>query len=198
MKFSHLILLAAGGLLLSGCGTPKITVGRPGEGGPVDTFTRDLDMQDIRRTAKSLSDNLVASPAYGRMASDGRVILEMETIANRTDQHLNTDELTSTMRNILLNTGLIQFTNEDTLRRDVEITNRGMDGLADPDQAPKAGKQVVSNLRLYGHISSERTQQGRTKRNQYKFSVFIKNTETGLLEWSAEEYIIKQGKQPIL
>jgi PBP1b-binding outer membrane lipoprotein LpoB len=132
------------------------------------------------------------------MASDGRVILEMETIANRTDQHLNTDELTSTMRNILLNTGLIQFTNEDTLRRDVEITNRGMDGLADPDQAPKAGKQVVSNLRLYGHISSERTQQGRTKRNQYKFSVFIKNTETGLLEWSAEEYIIKQGKQPIL
>jgi uncharacterized protein (TIGR02722 family) len=197
MTLSHFLPLAAAGLLLAGCGTPQIQVGRPGEGGPVDTFTRDLDMQDIRRTAKSLSDNLIASPAYKRLADNGQVILEMETIANRTDQHLNTDELTSSMRNVLLNTGLVQFTNEDTLNRDVEITNRRFDGMADPDQAPRAGKQVVSNLRMYGHISSERTQQGRTKRNQYKFSVFIKNTETGLLEWSAEEYILKQGKQPI-
>lgn len=186
-------------VFLTACQThPPVQVGRPGEGGPVQTFTRELDMQDIRSTAKSLSDNFIGSPAFDRLANEGRVIVEMETIANRTDRHLNTSELTSTMRNMLLNTGLVQFTNENTLGRDVEITNRRFDGLADPDQAPRAGKQVVSNLRMYGHISSEKTQMGRTRRNQYKFNLFIKNTETGLIEWSAEEYIIKQSKRPLL
>lgn len=177
---------------------PAVQVGRPGEGGPVETLTRELDMQDIRSTSKILSDNFIDSPAFGRLSNQGRVILEMETIANRTDRHLNTSELTSTMRNMLLNTGLVQFTNENTLGRDVEITNRRFDGMANPDQAPKAGKQIVSNLRMYGHISSERTQLGRKTRNQYKFNLYIKNTETGLLEWSAEEYIIKQSTRPLL
>jgi uncharacterized protein (TIGR02722 family) len=197
MNIQTCITLIAATAVLSGCGTPKISVGRPGEGGPVETFTRDLDMQDIRGTAKLLSDNFISSPAYKRLAQNDRVILEMEPIANRTEQHLNTDELTSSMRNMMLNTGLVQFTNENTLGRDVEITERRFDGMADPDKAPRAGKQVVSNLRLYGHISGEKTELGRTRRNQYKFSVFIKNTETGLLEWSAEEYIIKQGQNPI-
>jgi uncharacterized protein (TIGR02722 family) len=197
---SRLIALAVAVVFLSGCKTTRgISVTRVGEEtGPIDTLTRELDMQDIRITAKNLSDQFITSPAFRRMAQQDRVILEMERIANRTDRHLNTDELTSTMRTMMLNTGLVLFTNENTLGRDVEITNRRFDGMADPDQAPRAGKQVVSNLRLYGHISSERTQAGRTVRNQYKFHIFIKNTETGLLEWSAEEYIIKQGKRPVM
>jgi len=194
MKTLSTLLLSAGVVTMTACTTPTVTTGRPGEGGTVETFTRDLDMQDIRGTAKLLSDNFISSPSYKRMAEEGQVLLQMERIANRTDQHLNTDELTTTMRNMMLNTGLVQFTDETTLGRDVEITNRRFDGLADPDKAPVAGKQAVSNLRLYGHISSERSEQGRTRRNQYKFSVYIKNTETGLLEWSAEEYIIKQSK----
>ncbi|GEM_PF-6452883 len=191
------LLVTATVLTVTGCTTSTVTTGRPGDGGTVETFTRDLDMQDIRSTAKILSDNFISHPSYKRLAADGPVLLQMERIANRTEQHLNTDELTSTMRNMMLNTGLVLFTDESTLGRDVEITNRRLDGLADPDQAPVAGKQLVSNLRLYGHISEERTEQGRTRRNQYKFSVYIKNTETGLLEWSAEEYIIKQSKNPI-
>lgn len=197
MKFPLMLVTAGTLLTMTACRTPTVTTGRPGEGGTVETFTRDLDMQDIRSTAKILSDNFISSPSYKRMAAEGPVLLQMERIANRTDQHLNTDELTTTMRNMMLNTGLVQFTDETTLDRDVEITNRRFDGLADPDKAPAAGKQYVSNLRMYGHISSERSEHGRTRRNQYKFSVYIKNTETGLLEWSAEEYIIKQSKNRI-
>ena len=70
-------------------------------------------------------------------------------------------------------------------------------GMVNPATATQFGRQIGAEYMLYGNLSSIVKKEGGTKDVYYKFTMKLMHLETGLLEWSDEKEIRKQGEKSL-
>ena len=196
MKKTIVILgLAALVIVAAGCAsTPAVSYGSPDQ---VETVTTDFGSTDLQMIAEKMVNSLLASPI---LALEEQPVFYVQTVRNRTDEHIDTKAVTDKIRVTLLRSGKVKFTAIAEVKD--ELVNRlefqASSGMVNPATARSIGKLVGADYFLYGELASIRKSAGRLKDVYYKFTLNLVNIQNGLIEWAAEKEIRKQAKKPLL
>ncbi len=167
-----------------------------GDPGAVETVTVTYGSTDLQSIAEKMVDSLIVHPVL-----DGRPVLYVHEVKNKTSEHIDTKAITDKIRTALLRSGRARFTAASDIPQDLidqlDYQSAGR-GIVDPATAKKFGRQVGADYMLFGEIMSITKQAGRVKDVYYKITLNLVDIETGLIEWAEEKEIRKGRKRPLL
>lgn len=183
--------LAATATILSGC-APKVSYGDPQA---VETVNVDFGSTDLQMIAERMVKSLLESPVIGTR----RPVLYVANVKNKTDEHIDTKNITDKIRTALLRSGRVRFTaateqNDELLR---QLEYQVDSGLVRPDTQKRFGQQVGADYFLFGELTNIRKTRGRVTDQYMKFTLNLVDIESGLIEWADEREIRKGEKRPL-
>ena len=198
-KFVPVLAIIAVGL--SGCASVKY-----GDATAQETVNERFGSTDLQMTAKSMTESLLASPVIGEAtAASKRPVMFVERIANKTDEHIDTESVLDSMTTKLLQSGkvrLVDMSRVESARSQLNFQNK--DDMVDPKTAIRFGQMIGAEYMFYGNLSSIYKEAGstssitskftKTRSVYYKFTLKLMNLKTGLVEWQDEQEIRKTGK----
>ena len=202
-KFIPVLAIIAVGL--SGCASVKY-----GDATAQETVNERFSSTDLQMTAKSMTESLLASPVIGEAtAASKRPVMFVERIANKTDEHIDTESVLDSMTTKLLQSGkvrLVDMSRVESARSQLNFQNK--DDMVDPKTAIRFGQMIGAEYMFYGNLSSIYKEAGstgsitskftKTRSVYYKFTLKLMNLKTGLVEWQDEQEIRKTGKTGLL
>lgn len=185
-------LAAALGAGLNGCSSVQY-----GDATAVETVNTDFGSTDLQMIAEKMVDDMLASPAMAEIAPNGkRPILFVDSIKNKTLEHIDTESITDTISTKLLNSGRFRFvdmTKVDAVAKQMDYQHNS--GMVDETKSVQMGRQLGAQFMLYGNFSSIQKTAGSTKDVYYKFTMKLMNIESGLVEFQSEKEIRKTRKK---
>jgi len=185
-------LVAAGLFAINGCSSVQY-----GDATAVETVNTDFGSTDLQMIAEKMADDLLASPAMAEIAPNGkRPILFVDTIKNKTLEHIDTESITDTISTKMLNSGRFRFvdmTRVDAIAKQIDYQKNS--GMVDETKSVQMGRQLGAQFMLYGNFSSIQKTAGSTKDVYYKFTMKLTNIESGLVEFQSEKEIRKTKKK---
>ena len=161
------ILAAAVFLSLSGCASVKY-----GDATATETVNERFGSTDLQMTAKNMTESLLASPVIGEAtAANKRPVMFVERIANKTDEHIDTESVLDSMTTKLLQSGkvrLVDMSRVESARSQLKFQNS--DELSNPKTAIAFGQMIGAEFMLYGNLSSIYKEAGSTGNPVDKFT----------------------------
>jgi uncharacterized protein (TIGR02722 family) len=156
----------------------------------VETLTVDFGSTDLQTIAEEMVQSLLSAPV---IQERHRPVLQVATVKNKTNEHIDTKAITDKIRTTLLNSGKVQFTAAE-LRQEVldELEYQRGSGHVDQETRKTVGKQVGADFLLAGDITSINKQKDGTKDVYYKVTLNLVDLETGLIAWANEKEIRKR------
>ncbi len=188
MKKFNLIFIIAVAIGLAGCQS-KVQYGDATE---VETVNENFGSTDLQAIAAKMVDSMLTFPPIVAITANDRPIIFVDSIKNKTSEHIDTESVTDSISNKLLRSGKFRFidmTRVDAVRKQLDYQNNS--GMVDPSTAINFGRQIGAQYMLYGNLSSIVKQDGSTKDVYYKMTMRLMDLETGLIEWSDEKEIRK-------
>jgi len=190
------LFILAGGLGLAACGSPQAGgsaqyIDPNGERAIVNVGR--INYQDFNMAAGDLVQDLLKTGAIKDKHPGGPTLVAISRIVNETDQQFDTDQLISTIRAALLQTGKIAISNvalggatTDQLAQETANKNAFMQNTTTPNNAP--------DYTLYGKIMYDKTSAGDVKQSAYIFDLQLTDVSTQTTIWEKPASIVKQGK----
>ena len=169
-----------------------------GDATAVTTISTDFSSTDLQTVAATMVDSLLMFPPIMVVTKERRPVLLVESIKNKSLQHMDTESITDTIRAKLIRSGKFRFidrTTDDAAMN--EIKTQQHSGLVDKNNAVARGKQFGAEYILTGNVSEIQQSKGRITDVYYKFTLNLKNLTTGILEWSDEKEIRKVAQRGI-
>ncbi|USH01262.1 penicillin-binding protein activator LpoB [Grimontia kaedaensis] len=195
MKKSLIVLVGAAALILGGC-AKQVSYGDAQE---VETTTIDFGSTDLQKIAVEMTDSMLSSGSVTAITRSNRPIVFVESIKNKTAEHIDTESITDTISTRLINSGKFRFvdmTRVEAVREQLDFQNN--DALVNPGTAIQFGKMVGAQYMLYGNLSSINKQDGSDKDVYYKMTMRLMDLETGLIEWADETEIRKKQSKSLI
>lgn len=194
MKKSVIALLGLA-VILGGCSN---TVSY-GDAQAVETVNVDFGSTDLQKIAAEMVDSMMMSGSVSAITRDGRPIVFVERIKNKTSEHIDTESITDTISTKMLNSGKFRFVDMDRVEavRD-QLNFQNNDELVNQSTAIQFGKMVGAQYMLYGNLSSIVKNAGSDKDVYYKMTMRLMDLQTGLIEWADETEIRKQQSKSLL
>ncbi|EGR1130848.1 penicillin-binding protein activator LpoB [Vibrio cholerae] len=194
MKKSIIALLGLA-VILGGCSN-KVSYG---DAQAVETVNVDFGSTDLQKIAAEMVDSMMMSGSVSAITRDGRPIVFVERIKNKTSEHIDTESITDTISTKMLNSGKFRFVDMDRVEavRD-QLNFQNNDELVNQSTAIQFGKMVGAQYMLYGNLSSIVKNAGSDKDVYYKMTMRLMDLQTGLIEWADETEIRKQQSKSLL
>ncbi|EOX4281034.1 penicillin-binding protein activator LpoB [Vibrio cholerae] len=194
MKKSVIVLLGLA-VILGGCSN-KVSYG---DAQAVETVNVDFGSTDLQKIAAEMVDSMMMSGSVSAITRDGRPIVFVERIKNKTSEHIDTESITDTISTKMLNSGKFRFVDMDRVEavRD-QLNFQNNDELVNQSTAIQFGKMVGAQYMLYGNLSSIVKNAGSDKDVYYKMTMRLMDLQTGLIEWADETEIRKQQSKSLL
>ncbi|EGR0889895.1 penicillin-binding protein activator LpoB [Vibrio cholerae] len=194
MKKSVIALLGLA-VILGGCSN-KVSYG---DAQAVETVNVDFGSTDLQKIAAEMVDSMMMSGSVSAITRDGRPIVFVERIKNKTSEHIDTESITDTISTKMLNSGKFRFVDMDRVEavRD-QLNFQNNDELVNQNTAIQFGKMVGAQYMLYGNLSSIVKNAGSDKDVYYKMTMRLMDLQTGLIEWADETEIRKQQSKSLL
>ncbi|EGR2446980.1 penicillin-binding protein activator LpoB [Vibrio cholerae] len=194
MKKSVIALLGLA-VILGGCSN-KVSYG---DAQAVETVNVDFGSTDLQKIAAEMVDSMIMSGSVSAITRDGRPIVFVERIKNKTSEHIDTESITDTISTKMLNSGKFRFVDMDRVEavRD-QLNFQNNDELVNQSTAIQFGKMVGAQYMLYGNLSSIVKNAGSDKDVYYKMTMRLMDLQTGLIEWADETEIRKQQSKSLL
>jgi uncharacterized protein (TIGR02722 family) len=195
-----LLLISAMGLsisLLAGCANK--TVVSYGDATAVETTDINFGSTDLQKIANQMTASLIQSPVVGTMTANKRPIVFVDSIKNKTSEHIDTESLTDSVSTQLLRSGKFRFVDMgkvSAVRDQLNYQNEG--GLVNPNKAVQFGKQVGAEYMLYGNLASIVKTNADKSDVYYKFTMRLMDLESGLVEWADETEIRKTSSKKLV
>lgn len=193
MKRSNTFLMtsvAVATLALAGCAN-KATVSY-GDAQAVETTDVTFGSTDLQKVAVEMTDSLLASPVTAEITANGRPVVFVERIKNKTSEHIDTESITDSISTKLLQSGKFRFvdmTRVEAVRQQLNFQNA--DDLVNPATAVQFGQQIGARYMLYGNLSSIVKSNEDKQDVYYKFTMRLMDMQSGLIEWADETEIRK-------
>ena len=188
------LIVAAGVSLaliaLGGC-TNKSVI-RYGDATAVETNDINFGSTDLQKFAGKMTDSLLMSPVVGTLTANTRPILFVESIKNKTSEHIDTESVTDSISTKLLRSGKFRFVDmgrADAAREQLEFQQNS--GMVDTSKAIAFGQQVGAQYMLYGNLASIVKSNKDKADVYYKFTLRLMDLKSGLVEWADETEIRK-------
>ncbi|MBL1274783.1 MAG: penicillin-binding protein activator LpoB [Ectothiorhodospiraceae bacterium] len=178
---------------LVGCAGNKVSYG---DAGAVETTTTDFGSTDLQKMAEKMVDSILVFPPIVDVTKKRRPVMFVDTIKNKTSEHIDTESITDTISSRLLRSGKFRFvdmTKVASVRKQMAFQNDS--GMVKESASVKMGQQIGAEYMLYGNLSSIVKRNSNTKDVYYKFTMKLMHIETGILEWSDEKEIRKTKKK---
>lgn len=195
-----LLLVSAMGLsisLLAGCANKSVV--SYGDASAVETTDINFGSTDLQKIADQMTASLIQSPVVGTMTANKRPIVFVDTVKNKTSEHIDTESLTDSISTQLLRSGKFRFvdmTKVTAVREQLNYQNEG--DLVTPNKAVQFGKQVGAEYMLYGNLASIVKTNSDKSDVYYKFTMRLMDLESGLVEWADETEIRKTSSKKLL
>lgn len=186
--------LATLSLLFTGCANREFT---QGEYDDVNK-TRLLDDKFNESDAVQLAEEMINSMAAHPLFADAKIppIVQVETVRNKTSEHIDTKSITDSVRTALIKTGKVRFSNkEDRETLSEEIDYQQQSGRVRRDTQKRRDGGVGADYILTGDLISNVQQVGNRKLIYYRLTLNLTNLTTGLIDWSDEKPIRKRFKK---
>lgn len=179
------VLFAA--LFVTGC--QQVRYGDPTA---TETLTVDFGSTDLQMIANQMVDDLLVFPPVVQMTRERRPVVFVDRVQNRTTEHIDTENITDSIRTKIIQSGKFRFvdmTNVERVRQQLEY--QAGSGMVDPRTATAMGRQIGAEFMLYGALTSIDKRTSRAQDVYYKFTLNLMNLETGIIEWASEKEIRK-------
>ncbi|WP_283130586.1 penicillin-binding protein activator LpoB [Enterovibrio norvegicus] len=189
------IALMSVALIMGGC-SQKVSYGDAQE---VETTTIEFGSTDLQKIAVDMTDSMLSSGAISAITRNDRPIVFVESIKNKTAEHIDTESITDSISTRMLKSGKFRFvdmTRVDAVRDQLDFQNN--DALVNPGTAIQFGKMVGAQYMLYGNLSSINKRAGSDEDVYYKMTMRLMDLETGLIEWADETEIRKKHSKSVL
>ena len=181
-----MIMLGAA-VALSGCSTVDY-----GDAQARETVNTDFGSTDLQMIASKMVDDMLVFPPIVQLTQNRRPVVFVDSIKNKTTEHIDTESITDTIQSKLINSGKFRFVDMsvvDRVRQQLEYQSDS--GMVDQSTAAAMGRQIGAELMMYGNFSSIVKRDGSTKDVYYKFTLKLLNIQTGIIEWTNEKEIRK-------
>tara|TARA_R110001583_G_scaffold12280_9_gene54664 strand:+ start:4244 stop:4846 length:603 start_codon:yes stop_codon:yes gene_type:complete len=182
-------------IALGGC-TNKSVI-RYGDATAVETTNINFGSTDLQKVASQMTDSLLLSPVVGTLTANTRPILFVESIKNKTSEHIDTESITDSISTKLLRSGKFRFVDMGRVaaaREQLEFQQSS--GMVDASKAIAFGQQVGAQYMLYGNLASIVKSNKDKSDVYYKFTLRLLDLKSGLVEWADETEIRKtKGKE---
>lgn len=182
------MMMLGAALVLSGCAS-KVDYG---DAQARETVNTDFGSTDLQMIAAKMVDDMLVFPPIVQLTQSRRPVVFVDSIKNKTTEHVDTESITDTIQSKLLNSGKFRFvdmTKVESVREQLDYQSES--GLVDPTTAAQMGRQIGAEFMLYGNFSSIVKRDGSTKDVYYKFTLKLMNIQTGIIEWANEKEIRK-------
>ncbi len=182
-------------IVLTGCSN-RVSYGDAQE---AETTNIDFGSTDLQNIAGEMVDSMMMSGSVAAITRDGRPIVFVERIKNKTSEHIDTESITDTVSTKMLNSGKFRFVDMErieSVRKQLDFQNN--DELVNQSSAIQFGKMVGAQYMLYGNLASIVKQAGSKKDVYYKMTMRLMDLESGLIEWADETEIRKQEEKSLL
>lgn len=188
MKPIAIALLSLATLTFAGCKT-QVAYDDPGAVEPLST---GFEFQDLNLIADKMVGSMLTSEQTVAITKSYQPILIVERVQNRSDEHIDTEAITDTIRTQLIRSGKFRFvdkTSRDWQREEIDYQTSGR--MVASRHAIKQGRQLGAEYMVVGSIVSFEQKTSTVLRKSYKMTLNLINLETGLIEWADETPITK-------
>ncbi|PCI56659.1 MAG: penicillin-binding protein activator LpoB [Gammaproteobacteria bacterium] len=177
-------------IALGGC-TNKSVI-RYGDATAVETTDINFGSTDLQTVAGQMTDSLLLSPVVGTLTANTRPILFVESIKNKTSEHIDTESITDSISTKLLRSGKFRFVDMARVAAvQDQLDYQQNSGMVDDSKAIAIGKQVGAQYMLYGNLASIVKSNKDKSDVYYKFTLRLMDLNSGLVEWADETEIRK-------
>ncbi len=191
---NRLLLLAAAGILTTGCETPAVYVD-PNAGAGIVSVDQ-INIQDFANAADGMLQSLYDSPAFkGAKAKDGGApVLLVGRVRNDTAGNFDTDLVVKRMTTSITRSGKARVAKAAGFggAEDAAAAEARKAAAAESGTSSAA---IIPDFTLSGKILEVRAQAGSTKQVSYVFQLSLTEVKTGLAVWEDEKQVTKQGKK---
>lgn len=195
MKRYSLLAMVMTALLASGCST-EVTYGDAKE---TETVTVDYGSTDLQTLSNKMVQSLIDSSASSEIGAKGRPVLFVDSIRNKSSEHIDTEALTDTMRTQLLRSGKYRFVDMSKVQSAKEqLEYQQQSGMVDPAAMVRLGKQTGAQYMLYGNLASIVKDNGKVKDVFYQLTMNLMDLQSGELVWADQQEIRKQSTKKTL
>lgn len=186
--------VVAGTALLGGCAsTGNVSYG---DAQAVETLTTDFGSTDLQMIATKMVDDMLSFPPVVQMTQSRRPVMFVDRIKNKTQEHIDTESITDTIQNKLINSGKFRFVDMTSVGAVADqLAFQQQSGMVDKRTAAPVGGQIGAEYMLNGNLSSIVKNAGGRSDVYYKFTLKLLNLKTGIVEWTGEKEIRKSGKK---
>ena len=189
------LTLIATGTLLSGCST-EVSYGDAKE---TETVTVEYGSTDLQSLASKMARSLADSHAVKEASANGRPVLFVDSIRNKSSEHIDTEALTDSMRTQLLRSGKFRFVDMSKVQSVKEqLEYQQQSGMVNPAAMVRLGKQTGAQYMLYGNLASIVKDNGKVKDVFYQLTMNLMELESGELIWADQQEIRKQSRKKTL
>lgn len=193
-KLISLSVSAICAVAMSACG-PKAFVKGDYDDNVEDTnlLTDKWSETDMQVAVKDLVDS--ATKAEAVTAAKKTPIVMVTRVQNKTDEHIDTQNITDMMRVELGRNSRVKFVDKEAredIKEEYDYQNSGMVGR-ETQKGP--GGQIGADFILNGRLDSIVQQAGKDKTVYYKLTMNLTNLKTGVIEWSDYKQLRKLFKK---
>ncbi|MDW6003677.1 penicillin-binding protein activator LpoB [Vibrio mangrovi] len=194
MKKSIILVLGLAALM-GGCAN-QVSYG---DAQAVETKTVDFGSTDLQKIAADMVDSMMMSGSVAAITRNSRPVVFVESIKNKTSEHIDTESITDTISTKMLNSGKFRFVDMarvDAVKKQLDFQNN--DALVDKSSSIQFGKMVGAQYMLYGNLASIVKDTGSDKDVYYKMTMRLMDLRSGLIEWADETEIRKEQSKSFL
>jgi len=182
--------LVLGFVTLTSCGPKEFTKGDYDSNVESDNLLNDKWSEtDMQKVVHDLVASLANHPSLAK-ASKPPVVM-VTKLQNKTDEHIDTQNIMDMVRVELMNTGKVQFVDKEAREDLQDEYNYQNSGAVAKEHQKKTGKQVGADYILNGRLDSIVQEVGKDKTVYYKVTLNFTDTERNLVVWSGYKQLRK-------
>lgn len=158
----------------------------------VEILSTDFNYTDLQAIAMQMTESFTATNVWG--TDQPRIVIG--GIDNRTNQHIDTQNITDTIRTALIQSRKFSILESDAgiAEMDKELAYQAT-GVVDSAAAVELGRQLGAEYVMYGRFTTISAAGGDTRSVFYKFTLNAVNVQTRQIVWADEKQIRKRSEK---
>lgn len=184
-------LVLATSIALTACsGLSKPTTSQApvsyGDAKAVDTVNEKFGSTDLQLIAEKMTQSMLESPVLV-----GRPTVSVESVKNKTNEYIDTQNITNTIQNALLKSGKVRFVRSRAEMKEgaEELQRQQQSGMY--KKGATAGNYVAAKYTLEGEFTKIEKKNASVKDVFFKFTLKMFDVSQGTIEWMEEKEIRK-------
>lgn len=184
----------AGLLLLTASACTKKFEGEYADPSKAEIIDDKWNETDAKKTAEHMVKGMLEKPWLGEYTKENKrkPVLVVDTVENKTDEHLEMNILTDYIQDELINDAKVRFVAGEERQKILDQVKYQQSGVVSKQTAKNTGKQIGADFILTGNITSQVHKMGNEKSVSYFTTLQLINLETAEKVWSTKYEIKKK------